>query len=304
MNRLSAQRLTPSWVYHGEGPCWSPEWGGLAWVDMLAGDILTFGRDEQPRRQHVGSVAACVRPRVNGGQIIAVERGVLLTDAAGHPEREITLWESPEIRMNEGGIAPDGTFYIGSMAYDQSEGSATLYLVSPDLTWEPVLENVTISNGIAWSPDGSLAYYNDTPTGEVSVFDWSAADGLHNRRTFVKPVVDDDAAAGAWDGDEEYEPGSVSANPDGLTVDSEGAVWTALNGAGQVHRYLPDGTLDTVVSVGAKQTTACTLGGQDLRTLYITTSRENLPNDVQPTAGSLYSVRVAIPGLPTARFAG
>ena len=63
MNRLSAQRLTPSWVYHGEGPCWSPEWGGLAWVDMLAGDILTFGRDEQPRRQHVGTVAACVRPR-------------------------------------------------------------------------------------------------------------------------------------------------------------------------------------------------------------------------------------------------
>ncbi len=131
------------------GPCWSPEWDGLAWVDMLAGDILTFGRDEQPRRQHVGSVAACVRPRVNGGQIIAVERGVLLTDAAGNPEREVTLWESPEIRMNEGGIAPDGTFYIGSMAYDQSEGSATLYRVSPDLEWEPVLENVTISNGIA-----------------------------------------------------------------------------------------------------------------------------------------------------------
>ena len=78
----------------------------------------------------------------------------------------------------------------------------------------------------------------------------------------------------------------------------------AGHGAGQVHRYLPDGTLDTVVTVGAKQTTACALGGEDLRTLYITTSRENLPDHVQPTAGSLYAVRVAVPGQVTAAFGG
>ena len=66
----------------------------------------------------------------------------------------------------------------------------------------------------------------------------------------------------------------------------------------------PDGTLDTVVTVGAKQTTACALGGEDLRTLYITTSRENLPDHVQPTAGSLYAVRVAVPGQVTAAFGG
>lgn len=304
MKQLSAQRLTPSWMYHGEGPCWSPQWGGLAWVDMLAGDVMTFGRDDQPRRQHVGSVAACVRPREGGGQIIAVERGVVLTDRHGTVEREVDLWDSPKIRMNEGGVAPDGTFYVGSMAYDKTPGGATLYRVEPDLTWEVVLPSVTISNGIAWTPDGALAYYNDTATGEISVFDWSAEAGLHNRRRFVTPQVDDAAAAAATDPDKDYRPGSVSANPDGLTVDSEGAVWTALNGAGQVQRYLPDGTLDTVVGVGAEQVSACTLGGEDLRTLYITTSRENLPKDVQPTAGSLYTVRVETPGQPTAAFAG
>ncbi|GAA2521731.1 MULTISPECIES: SMP-30/gluconolactonase/LRE family protein [Kocuria] len=304
MKKLTAQRITPSWTYHGEGPCWSAEWGGLAWVDMLAGDVMTFGPLDEPRRQDVGAVAACVRPRETGGQIIAVERGVVLTDREGTFQREVTLWDTPDVRMNEGGVAPDGSFYVGSMAYDQAEGEATLYRVAPDLDWEPVLENVTISNGIAWSPDGALAYYNDTPSHEVVVFDWFPEAGLQNRRSFVRPVVDDDAAAAATDPGEQYEPGSVTANPDGLTVDSEGAVWTALNGSGQVHRYLPDGTLDTVVSVGAKQVTACTLGGEDLRTLYITTSRENLPADVQPTAGSLYSVRVAVPGQVTRAFAG
>ena len=258
MKKLTAQRITPSWTYHGEGPCWSAEWGGLAWVDMLAGDVMTFGPQDEPRRQDVGAVAACVRPRETGGQIIAVERGVVLTDHEGTFVREVTLWDTPDIRMNEGGVAPDGT----------------------------------------------LAYYNDTPAHEIVVFDWSPEAGLQNRRSFVRPVVDDDAAAAATDPGEQYEPGGVTANPDGLTVDSEGAVWTALNGAGQVHHYLPDGTLDAVVSVGAKQVTACALGGEDLRTLYITTSRENLPADVQPTAGSLYSVRVAVPGQVTRAFAG
>ena len=304
MNQLTAQRITPSWMHHAEGPCWSRTWGGLAWVDMLAGDVMTFTPEDQPRRQHVGDVAACVRPRAGGGQIVAVERGIVLTDATGTVEREIGLWDTPDIRMNEGGVAPDGSFYVGSMAYDQAEGSATLYRVATDLTWEPVLKGVSISNGIAWSPDGTLAYYNDTPTHEVSVFDWSAEGGLRNRRTFVAPVLDEHAAAAATDPEETYEPGSVSVSPDGLTVDSEGAAWVALNGAGQVHRHLPDGTLDTVVSVVAVSLKKNALGGEDLRTLYITTSRENLPDHVQPTAGSLYAVRVAVPGQVTAAFGG
>lgn len=301
---LNAERISPSWVYHGEGPCWSESWGGLAWVDMLAGDVLTFQTQGTPRRRHVGDVAACIRPRRNGGEIIATERGLLLTATTGESEREITLWEDPSIRMNEGGVAPDGSFYVGSMAYDQAPGAASLYRVYPDLTWGVALADVTVSNGIAWSPDGSLAYYNDTATGRVDVFDWDAERGLTNRRAFVTPEVDAVALAAASDPGQEKQPSDVTPHPDGLTVDSQGAVWTAINGTGQVHRYLPDGSLDTVVAVGALQATACTLGGEDLRTLYITTSRENLPDDVQPTAGSLYSVRVPVAGMPVRAFAG
>ncbi|STX15928.1 Gluconolactonase precursor [Kocuria rosea] len=238
-------------------------------------------------RKHVGDVVACVRPRATGGAVLALETGVALEDPDGtvHPAEQ--LWEPGAVRMNEGGAGPDGSFYVGSMAWDQTEGAATLWRVHPDLRGEPVLEGVTVSNGIAWSPDGTLAYYNDTPTGKVDVLDWSPDEGLRGRRTFVVP---------------ELAEGDV--HPDGLTVDAEGAVWVALHGAGQVHRYTADGALDTVVEVGARQTTACCLGGEDLRTLYVTTSRENLAPDEDPAAGSLFAVRVDVPGLPVLPFTG
>lgn len=287
MPRLSAERITDSVTHHGEGPCWSESWGGLRWVDMLAGDVLSFGEAGRIERRHVGDVVACVRPRAAGGAVLAVETGVALEDPDGTVRPPVPLWEPGAVRMNEGGVGPDGAFYVGSMAWDQAEGAATLYRVQPGLRWEPVLEGVTVSNGIGWSPDGSRAYYNDTPTGKIDVLDWTPAGGLTNRRTFVVP---------------ELEEGDV--HPDGLTVDSEGAVWVALHGAGRVHRYTASGELDTVVEVGARQSTACCLGGDDLRTLYITTSRENLRADEEPAAGSLFSVRVDVPGLPVLPFGG
>ena len=96
------------------------------------------------------------------------------------------------------------------------------------------------------------------------------------------------------------EPG----NPDGLTVDAEGGVWTALYGAGVVHRYTPDGELDAVVEVGAAQVTACTFGGADLDELFVTTSREDLAEGEDPQAGSVFRVVPGVRGRPVRAFAG
>lgn len=281
---MQAEQCTDPIAYHAEGPVWAQAWGGLRWVDMLAGDILSLASGGEVTRRHVGSIAAALRPRRGGGAVIGIERGFLLEDAAGTAVTTIPAWDGDGIRMNDGACDPDGRFYCGSMAYDQQPGAASLYRLDTDLSVRPVLDGVTISNGLDWSPDGTRAYYVDTATHSVVVFDYDRDAGLTNRRVLV----------------------TLSENdlPDGLTVDAQGGVWVAINGAGQVRRYTADGRLDETVHVAARQVTACTLGGPNLDRLYITTSRENLAPDDDPLAGSLFSVEVDVPGIPVREFAG
>src|SRR5690606_25596705 len=155
--------------YHGEGPVWSENWGGLRWVDMLAGDVLSLEEDGSVGRRHVGRIAAALRPRRKGGAVIGTERGFVLEDSHGGLRSLGELWSDPGVRMNEGGCDPHGRFYCGSMAYDKRPGAAALYRLDPEGSVDVVLENVTISNGLDWSPDGSLAYYADTATSRIDV---------------------------------------------------------------------------------------------------------------------------------------
>ena len=281
---MRAEQVTDPVAHHAEGPVWSDRWGGLRWVDMLAGDVLSLAADGTVARRHVGDVAAALRPRSGGGAVIAVERGFALEGADGTLTPLEPVWSDPGVRMNEGGCDPDGRFWCGSMAYDQRPGAAALYRLDPDGQVHRVLEGVTISNGLDWSPDGSLAYYDDTATHRVDLFDYDRETGLTARRPFVR-LPDD-------------------GNPDGLTVDAEGGVWVALFGSGVVHRYTSAGVLDVVVEVPAAQVTACTLGGPRLDQLFVTTSREGLGPDDDPLAGSLFRADVGVPGRPAREFAG
>ena len=276
------EQLTGPLCYHAEGPVWSPTWGGLRWVDLLAGDVLTLRPDGSVDRMHVGDVAAFVRPRVRGGWVVATERGLALADEAdGIPTPWIELWDDPSVRMNEGGVDDRGRLWCGSMGYDRVPGSASLRRVDANGDVTVVLPGVTISNGIDLSPDHRLAYYNDTPTGRTDVFD--VVDGeLANRRPFH-----------AGDG----------GSPDGLTVDSAGNVWVALNGVGRVRCYSPSAEILAEVDLPVRLVTACALGGHDGRDLFVTTSRENL-DDPEPDAGSVFTLRVAVPGLPVRAYAG
>src|SRR5687768_14850690 len=275
---MRAEQVTDPVAYHGEEPVWSERWEGLRWVDMLAGDVLSLAADGAIDRRHVGSVAAVLRPRRLGGAVIGVERGSALEEADGTLTHLGELWTDTHVRMNEGGCDPDGRFYCGSMAYDQRPGAGALYRLDPDGSVGVVLENVTISNGLEWSPDGSRAYYNDTPTQRIDVFDYDGESGLTGRR----PSAEIPAEAGG---------------PDGLTVVEEGGVWVALYGGGAVRRYTPEGVLDEVIEVAAKQVTACTFGGQDHNQLFIATSREGLEPGEDPSAGSLFRAAVGVAGL-------
>nr|MDT0659917.1 SMP-30/gluconolactonase/LRE family protein [Micromonospora sp. DSM 115978] len=278
----AAEPITGVVAEHGEGPVWHPGWGGLRWVDMLAGDVLTLAGGEVDRL-HLDTVAAVIRPRTAGGMVAALERGFALVDPDG------TIHRLPPhcptgVRMNEGACDPHGRFYAGSMAWDAAPDGGALYRLDPDLSVRTILPQVTISNGLAWSPDGGTAYYVDTPTGRIDVFDDDPAVGLTDRRPFVRI------------------PTEVGA-PDGLTVDAEGAVWVALWGGAAVHRYTPDGRLDGRIELPVRQVTACAFGGDRLDELFVTTSRLGLA-DPEPLAGALFRAQVGVPGIPVAPFRG
>jgi sugar lactone lactonase YvrE len=293
---IDAEQVTGPCCRHGEGPVWDARAGRLLWVDMLNGDVLvlparspdgpTLG-GTQPRRYHLDTVAAVVRPRVNGGYVVAVERGFILTDADLRRVRTLPeLWRDTALRMNEGSCDPTGRFYCGSMAYDARTGAGTVFRLNSDLSIDTVLDCVTISNGIAWSPDGTRMYYVDTPTQRIDVFDFDADTGaMSSRRPFVRIDVADGA-------------------PDGITVDADGGLWVALWGGGEVRRYTPAGECAGRIRLPISQVTACAFGGPDLRDLYITTSRLGLPDGAEPAAGALFRANPGVAGLLPDLFRG
>lgn len=285
---MHARQVTDPLTFHGEGPVFSPRWGGPRWVDMLAGDVLELDRDGGVRRFHAGSVAAVIRPRRDGGHVIADARRILLADgddldAPLTPGPE--LWTDENIRMNEGGCDPAGAFYAGSVSYDHQPGVAALYRFGAAGTASIAVSGVTTSNGLEWSPDSSLAYYIDSGTRRVDLFDWDETRGLHGRRAFVR-FGDDDG------------------DPDGLTVDADGGVWVAMFGAGEVRRYTADGRLDGIVELPVARVTAAAFAGDDLGELIVTTSRKGLDLPVEAEAGALFSVRPGVSGQPVREYAG
>ena len=230
----AAEQYTDPHAEHGEGPVWSPHWDGLAWVDLMAGDILRLDGVGGVQRWSVGKVAAAFRPRRAGGAVIATEHEFVLADAFGGPTRPVArALRDPGLRFNDGGCDPAGSFWCGSMAYDEAPGRGELFRLTPDGAVRRVLADVTISNGLAWTPDGTRAYYNDTPTGRIDLFDVDAAGELADRRPFVRIEPTDGA-------------------PDGLTLDADGRVWVALWGGAAVRCYGTDGSWSSRSAAGAQ----------------------------------------------------
>ena len=160
--------------------------------------------------------------------------------------------------------------------------------LSPSGQCVTVLDDVTISNGTGWSPDGRLMYYVDTPTRRIDVFTVAGSGLVVRRRPFAVLAPD------------------LPGSPDGLTVDADGCVWVALWGGAALHRYTPEGDLDRVLRLPVDYPTACAFGGQHLRDLYVTTATAALGDGQlagQPLAGSVLVIPDAGVGLPGHAFA-
>ncbi|HXR45130.1 MAG TPA: SMP-30/gluconolactonase/LRE family protein, partial [Pseudolysinimonas sp.] len=190
------------------------------------------------------------------------------------------------IKFNEGGCDPLGRMYCGTMAYDETPGRGVLYRMDVDHSVRTVLDDVTISNGLQWSADGRRAFYIDTPTGRVDVFDVAEDGELANRRPFV--TIED-----------------TPGHPDGMAIDDEDGIWVALWGGAAVRHFDAAGRLVEQIDVpGASHTSACAFGGPDRSTLFITTSRLGLPEGAEPDAGALFAVDTAYRGATLHAYAG
>ncbi|GGX11225.1 SMP-30/gluconolactonase/LRE family protein [Streptomyces chartreusis] len=267
----------------GEGPTWDARGGRLLWIDILGARIHTYDpvsgrRSVRTTPQHVGAV----KPRAGGGLVLNLRDGVGLLDA-DDSFRWLHHEPVPGRRANDAAVAPDGSLWAGTMRYDGAPGGGSLSRITGDGSVDLVLDDVAVSNGTGWSPDGSLMYYIDSPTRRIDVFDH--ADGrVGDRRPFAE--IEDGAGF-----------------PDGLTVDADGCVWVALWDGSAVRRYTPAGELDRVIELPVPRVTACAFAGPDLTDLYITTARVGLKSPL-PLSGSLLVVPGAGKGLTQPAFAG
>ncbi|MFJ3439619.1 SMP-30/gluconolactonase/LRE family protein [Streptomyces sp. NPDC086081] len=267
----------------GEGPTWDAAAGRLLWIDILGSRLHTYDpatgrRTVRRTEQHIGAV----KPRAGGGLVLNLRDGIGLLDPDGG-FRWLHREPVPGRRANDAAVAPDGALWAGTMRYDEAPGGGTLSRVTGEGAVEVVLDDVTVSNGTGWSPDGRLMYYIDTPTRRIDVFDH--ADGrVSGRRALA-----------------EIEEGA--GFPDGLTVDADGCVWVALWEGAAVRRYTPQGRLDRVIELPVPLVTACAFGGPGLTDLYLTTARTGLA-EPPALAGSLFVVPGAGRGVAQPAFAG
>lgn len=288
----------------GEGPWYDEHTARVGWVDILGRSVLWRdlaggGTGALATATHVGAAV----PRTGGGLVLCLRDGPMLLEpdgtrqvlgsfaeadaAAGGPRQDGGPRQGdgglPRLRANDAKADPYGRLWLGTTAYDETPGAGSLYRLDPGARVpERVLGEVTISNGLGWSPDGSRMYYVDTPTRRIDVFDYHGGTGaLTGRRPFA--VVEDGAGF-----------------PDGMCVDAAGGVWVALWDGAAVRRYHPDGSLDRVVEVGTPRVTSCAFAGDGFGRLIITTARDpsgdgcggvtyqHLPGDVAGAAVHRY----------------
>ena len=256
-----------------EGPRWDAATQRLLWVDIEGCElhVLESGEDRSIRLDTMVGAAAAT---TGGSVLVALADRLALVDLAGESVSTlIALPHGPGMRSNDGACDAAGRFWIGTMALGLTPGAAALYCYDGKL--RRVLDGVTLSNGLGWTRDDTQMYYIDSTEQRVDIFDFELASGQLDRR---RPFVSIDRSDGI---------------PDGLTVDHEGGVWVALYGGSCVRRYDEGGRLDAVVEVPAENVTSCCFGGEDGRSLFVTTAAPD---------GNVYVTQPGVSGPSGARL--
>lgn len=280
----------------GEGPVWDARTGTLYWIDILSKSVYANADILVELDEFIG----CLAPRKRGGLILA------LSGTSRAVEGRFSFWtcetdpvrmtflsaltgEPADNRFNDGKCDPRGRFLAGTMDMGEKDPHGSLYSFDGKSVLK-LLDGVTISNGLAWSPDYKTFYYIDTPTRTVRAFDYDLETGvIASPREAVRV------------------PESLGW-PDGMTSDLQGNLWIAMWGGAQVTKWDPAlGQLLERILVPAKNVSSCAFGGRNMNELYITSARKGLDEAAlsrYPLTGSVFRLETKVEGMPAFEFAG
>lgn len=277
----------------GESPVWSTREQALYWIDIEAKLVqrLDAGNGNL-QRWVMPEVTSCIGLRARGGLVAGTRIGFVFLDTTTgtvtpivHPEADL-----PGNRFNDGKVDRAGRFWAGTKNIANSpDRTGSVYRLDPDGIAHHIDSGVSCVNGIAWSLDERIMYLCDTWLRRIYHYDFERDTGVaRNRRVFIELSPDE-------------------GYPDGLTVDAEGYIWNAHYDGWCITRYAPDGRIDRVLRMPVQHVTSVIFGGEDLRTLFVTSASLRLTPEAraqQPLAGHVFSLAPGVAGIPEPLFLG
>lgn len=276
----------------GEGPSWDHNESVLYWVDIKRPALFRWDpKHGQTGHWPMPKPIGCVSPAQGGQVVFADSDGFgLLELLSGKISRIAAPKHEPaHNRFNDGKVDRAGRFWAGTMDDNCIQPTGSLYRLDTDFSLRQMDTGFTCSNGLGWSLDNRIMYFTDSMARTIWAYEFDLDRGeLGTRRIFARLTTDDGV-------------------PDGLTVDSEGFIWSSIWDGWRLIRYAPDGTIDQEVPMPVQRPSSCIFGGEGLKTLYVTSATADLnAQSLQkgPLAGALFSVQLDIAGVPEVAFGG
>lgn len=269
-----------------EGPVWHPQEQALYWVDIPNYKLHRLEPHAGVHRSwKLHTEIGCLGLHANGGLIAALRTGFAHIEI---PSGKVTMLNEPiknrsDVMFNDGKCDRQGRFWAGTKDVKEAQPLGNIYRLDQDHSCHEITTGFTVSNGLAWSPDNKIMYICDSPTRHIYQYDFNANTGtISNQRIFA--TVPEDAGY-----------------PDGLTVDSEGYIWSAHWNGWRITRYKPNGQIDLVIPMPVPHVTSCCFGGINNKTLYITSASRDLSQQKlakASQAGYIFALETSIKGLP------
>ena len=269
----------------GEGPIWTPETNSVTWTDITQNTFHTANIDTGKTESFgVPLMIGAIAQTKDGHYITATQKGFARISVDGQYS-PLHSFLQDDMRMNDGKVDPAGRFWAGSMALSFEKDRGSLYVLEKDNSYQKVLDNITLSNGMGWSPDAQYFYYIDSIPGVLKRFDYDLDDGKISN---PKNLITFDAASGV---------------PDGMSVSSDGKIVVALWDGGRIEIYEPTGAKVSEIKLGVSRPTCCTFVGPNQDILIVSTASQGINRADEPLAGKILAVTgTGLSGLPTQQY--